>query len=51
MFSNRLPGHAEVNALSQAVASLMAAGTAFVDLTAVSRRFVTRRHIRPRALL
>lgn len=33
MFSNRLPGHAEVNALSQAVASLRAAGTAFVDLT------------------
>src|SRR5688572_5456634 len=33
MFSNRLPGHAEVNALSRAVASLRAAGTAFVDLT------------------
>ena len=33
MFSNRLPGHAEVNALSQAVASLRTAGTAFVDLT------------------
>jgi alanine-synthesizing transaminase len=33
MFSNRLPRHAEVNALSRAVASLTAAGTAFVDLT------------------
>ena len=33
MFSNRLPGHAEVNALSRAVATLRAAGTAFVDLT------------------
>lgn len=33
MFSNRLPGHAEVNALSRAVASLRAAGTALVDLT------------------
>jgi alanine-synthesizing transaminase len=33
MFSNRLPGHAEVNTLSQAVARLRAAGTAFVDLT------------------
>jgi aspartate/methionine/tyrosine aminotransferase len=33
MFSNRLPGHAEVNALSRAVASLTAAGTALVDLT------------------
>ena len=33
MFSNRLPGHAEVNALSRAVASLTAAGTSFVDLT------------------
>jgi aspartate/methionine/tyrosine aminotransferase len=33
MFSNRLPAHAEVNALSRAVASLRAAGTAIVDLT------------------
>lgn len=33
MFSNRLPGHAEVNALSRAVASLKAAGTALIDLT------------------
>jgi alanine-synthesizing transaminase len=33
MFSNRLPGHAEINALSRAVASLTAAGTALVDLT------------------
>jgi len=33
MFSNRLPGHAEVNALSRAVASLTAAGTSLVDLT------------------
>ncbi len=33
MFSNRLPAHAEVNALSRAVASLTAAGTALVDLT------------------
>jgi aspartate/methionine/tyrosine aminotransferase len=33
MFSNRLPGHAEINALSQAVAGLTAAGTALVDLT------------------
>jgi aspartate/methionine/tyrosine aminotransferase len=33
MFSNRLPGHAEINALSQAVAGLKAAGTAVVDLT------------------
>lgn len=33
MFSNRLPGHAETNALSQAVARLTAAGTALVDLT------------------
>jgi alanine-synthesizing transaminase len=33
MFSNRLPGHAEINALSRAVARLEAAGTALVDLT------------------
>jgi alanine-synthesizing transaminase len=33
MFSNRLPAHAELNALSRAVASLTAAGTAIVDLT------------------
>ena len=33
MFSNRLPGHAEINALSRAVASLKAAGTALIDLT------------------
>ena len=33
MFSNRLPGHAEVNALTRAVAGLKAAGTALVDLT------------------
>jgi aspartate/methionine/tyrosine aminotransferase len=33
MFSNRLPGHAEINALSQAVVSLKTAGTALVDLT------------------
>jgi alanine-synthesizing transaminase len=33
MFSNRLPGHTEVNALSRAVASLKAAGTALIDLT------------------
>ena len=33
MFSNRLPGHADVNALSQAVASLRAAGTPLFDLT------------------
>jgi aspartate/methionine/tyrosine aminotransferase len=33
MFSNRLPGHAEVNALSRAVAAFRAAGTAIVDLT------------------
>jgi aspartate/methionine/tyrosine aminotransferase len=33
MFSNRLPGYAEVNALSRAVASLKAAGTALIDLT------------------
>jgi alanine-synthesizing transaminase len=33
MFSNRLPGHAEVNALSRSVASLTAAGTSLVDLT------------------
>lgn len=33
MFSNRQPGHAEVNALSRAVASLKGAGTALVDLT------------------
>jgi alanine-synthesizing transaminase len=33
MFSNRLPGHADVNALSRAVASLKAAGTALIDLT------------------
>lgn len=33
MFSNRLPGHAEVNALSRTVAALEASGTALVDLT------------------
>ena len=33
MFSNRLPGHADVNALSRSVASLKAAGTALIDLT------------------
>ena len=33
MFSNRLPGHADINALSQAIAGLTAAGTALVDLT------------------
>ncbi len=33
MFSNRLPGHADINALSQAVARLKAGGTALVDLT------------------
>jgi aspartate/methionine/tyrosine aminotransferase len=33
MLSNRLPGHADVNALSRAVASLKAAGTSLVDLT------------------
>jgi alanine-synthesizing transaminase len=33
MFSNRLPGHADVNALSRAVASLTATGAALVDLT------------------
>jgi alanine-synthesizing transaminase len=33
MLSNRLPGHAELNALSRAVARLRAAGTALVDLT------------------
>jgi len=33
MLSNRLPGHSEINALSRAVASLKAAGMAFVDLT------------------
>jgi len=33
MFSNRLPGHAEVNALSRSVASLTAAGMSLVDLT------------------
>jgi alanine-synthesizing transaminase len=33
MFSNRQPGHAEVNALSRAVASLKAGGTALIDLT------------------
>jgi alanine-synthesizing transaminase len=33
MFSNRLPGHAEINALSRTVSSLKAAGTTFVDLT------------------
>jgi aspartate/methionine/tyrosine aminotransferase len=33
MFSNRLPGHAEINALSRAVAVLRAAGTTLVDLT------------------
>jgi len=33
MFSNRLPAHAEVNALSQAVARLQSAGVAIADLT------------------
>ena len=33
MFSNRLPGHAEINALSRAVAAVKAAGTPLVDLT------------------
>jgi alanine-synthesizing transaminase len=33
MFSNRLPAHADVNALSRTVAALRAAGTAIVDLT------------------
>jgi alanine-synthesizing transaminase len=33
MLSNRLPGHAERNALSRAVAGLESAGTALVDLT------------------
>jgi hypothetical protein len=33
MFSNRLPGHADVNALSRAVARLKSAGTSLVDLT------------------
>jgi aspartate/methionine/tyrosine aminotransferase len=33
MFSNRLPGHADVNALSRAVARLKSAGTLLVDLT------------------
>jgi alanine-synthesizing transaminase len=33
MLSNRLPAHAELNALSRAVASLTTAGTALVDLT------------------
>ena len=33
MLSNRLPEHAEINALSRAVADLKATATAFVDLT------------------
>jgi aspartate/methionine/tyrosine aminotransferase len=33
MLSNRLPGHAEVNDLSRAVAAVKAAGTPLVDLT------------------
>jgi hypothetical protein len=33
MFSNRLPGHAEVNVLSRAVAAAKAAGTPLADLT------------------
>jgi alanine-synthesizing transaminase len=33
MFSNRLPGHAEINALSRAVEAVKAAGTPLVDLT------------------
>ena len=33
MFSNRLPGHVEINVLSRAVAALEAAGTPLVDLT------------------
>jgi alanine-synthesizing transaminase len=33
MLSNRLPGHAEVNALSRAVAAVKAAGSPLVDLT------------------
>ena len=33
MLSNRLPAHAEINALSRAVAAVKAAGTPLVDLT------------------
>ena len=33
MFSNRLPGHSDVNVLSRAVAAVTAAGTPLVDLT------------------
>lgn len=33
MFSNRLPGHTEVNLLSRAVAAAKAAGTPLIDLT------------------
>ena len=33
MLSNRLPGHAEINTISQTVARLTAAGTALADLT------------------
>ena len=33
MFSTRLPGHAEINALSRAVQAVRAAGTPIVDLT------------------
>ena len=33
MLSNRLPGHAEINALSRAVEAVKAAGTPLVDLT------------------
>src|SRR5262245_47706939 len=33
MFSNRLPAHAEINAISRAVESLRAAGASIVDLT------------------
>ena len=33
MFSNRLPAHAEINALSQAVESVRRAGADIIDLT------------------
>src|SRR5262245_11173105 len=33
MLSNRLPAHAEINALSRAVASVRAEGTSIIDLT------------------
>ena len=59
MFSNRLPGHTEVNALSRAVASLKAAGTALIDLTesnptrgaALCCRSAQHGNVRPRAVL